>query len=135
MSTNQYLQTNDFLVVPLLGYLIMQGDGNVCWYKGTGPGDTHGLIWCASTVSKPQGDYFLIMQGDGNLCAYRGTGPSDNQGLVWETGTPGDSGDYSFMICLYDVLEIGQVPAIVVGKGVCKIPGMFGAVWSHIPGL
>lgn len=35
-------------------YLIMQDDGNMCIYRGTGPSDSQGMIWCAGTNGKQQ---------------------------------------------------------------------------------
>ena len=35
-------------------YLILQDDGNMCVYRGTGPNDNQGQIWCTSTNGKQQ---------------------------------------------------------------------------------
>jgi len=35
-------------------YLILQDDGNMCIYRGTGPNDNQGLIWCSNTAGKQQ---------------------------------------------------------------------------------
>lgn len=35
-------------------YLILQDDGNMCVYRGTGPEDEQGLIWCSETNGKAQ---------------------------------------------------------------------------------
>ncbi len=35
-------------------YLILQEDGNMCIYRGTGPSDNQGLIWCSGTKGKQQ---------------------------------------------------------------------------------
>ena len=35
-------------------YLILQDDGNMCIYRGTGPNDDQGLIWCSNTENKQQ---------------------------------------------------------------------------------
>ena len=35
-------------------YLILQDDGNMCVYRGTGPQDEQGLIWCSETNGKAQ---------------------------------------------------------------------------------
>jgi hypothetical protein len=96
LATNEYLETGDY-IANYGTFFIMQGDGNVCWYNGSGPSDNQGLLWSASEPHG-DGDYFLIMQSDGNLCAYRGTGPSDNQGVVFATNTSGATGDYAFSI-------------------------------------
>ena len=70
-------------------FAIMQSDGNFCTYKGTGPSNNQGYVWCIRNTALPQGNYFAIMQSDGNFVVYKGTGPSDNQGVVWATGTYG----------------------------------------------
>jgi hypothetical protein len=35
-------------------YLILQNDGNMCVYRGTGPSDNQGLIWSSNTQGKQQ---------------------------------------------------------------------------------
>lgn len=35
-------------------YLILQDDGNMCIYRGTGPNDNQGGIWCTTTNGKQQ---------------------------------------------------------------------------------
>lgn len=35
-------------------YLILQDDGNMCIYKGSGPNDNQGYIWCSMTNGKQQ---------------------------------------------------------------------------------
>jgi len=35
-------------------YLILQDDGNMCVYKGSGPNDNQGRIWCSGTNGKQQ---------------------------------------------------------------------------------
>jgi hypothetical protein len=35
-------------------FLILQDDGNMCIYRGTGPNDNQGAIWCAMTNGKQQ---------------------------------------------------------------------------------
>jgi len=35
-------------------FLILQDDGNMCIYKGTGPNDNQGLIWASNTKGKQQ---------------------------------------------------------------------------------
>lgn len=128
LSTYEYLETGDYLSKTLDKkdyFLIQQTDGNLCWYKGTGPTDNQGLVWSSLSSGQETGQYFLIMQNDGNLCTYRGTGPSDNQGLVWESNSAtGSTGDYSLMFALwYDDSKI-ESPALVVTKGTCVAPSL-----------
>ncbi|RYZ81325.1 MAG: hypothetical protein EOO68_36015 [Moraxellaceae bacterium] len=83
IALNQFLSTNDYLVSNNGAFFaLMQGDGNLCVYRGT-PDVNKGFLWGALSRSQPNGSYFTLMQGDGNLCVYKGTGPSNNQGFVW----------------------------------------------------
>jgi len=36
-------------------FLILQDDGNMCIYRGSGPNDNQGTIWCSNTTEKQQG--------------------------------------------------------------------------------
>jgi hypothetical protein len=64
-------------------FLILQGDGNLVLYKGTGTGDQGGAIWNSRTQG--HNSVFLIMQDDGNLVLYKGTGPVDQGGAIWNS--------------------------------------------------
>jgi len=64
-------------------FAIMQGDGNFCVYRGSGPGDAHGYLWGILLKSLPIGQFFAVMQGDGNLCVYQGSSPGADQVYVW----------------------------------------------------
>lgn len=84
IALNQVLATNDYLVSNNRAFFaIMQGDGNLCVYRGSAPDANKGFLWGALNKSQPNGAYFTVMQGDGNLCVYKGTGPADNQGFIW----------------------------------------------------
>ena len=83
ITLNQILATNDYLVSNNRAFFaIMQGDGNLCVYRGAGPAAQKGFLWGALNHSQPAGNYYTIMQGDGNLCVYKGT-PDARQGFVW----------------------------------------------------
>jgi hypothetical protein len=62
-------------------FLVVQGDGNLCTYRGTGPSDNRGLIWQSGTAGRAQGPYHLVMQVDGNLCLY-----GQGQTFIWGIG-------------------------------------------------
>ena len=49
--SNAIYKTN---IQPSDYFLILQNDGNLCLYKGTGPNDNQGGIWCAYTQGKQQ---------------------------------------------------------------------------------
>jgi hypothetical protein len=83
MTTNQYMREGDVLSAENKShFVIMQGDGNFCEYRGSGPGDNKGNVWCMPGRSSGNGSYFAAVQGDGNFCVYRGTGPADNKGVI-----------------------------------------------------
>ena len=84
IATNQYLSIDDYLVsATRLFFAVMQGDGNLCVYRGSSPSDNRGFLWGALKESQPGGQFFAVMQSDGNLCVYKGTGPADNRGFLW----------------------------------------------------
>ena len=88
LITGQFLSVDDYLTSNNgVFFAIMQGDGNFCVYRGTGPADKRGSVWCCNRKAVPGGQFFAIMQDDGNFCVYKGTGPSDNRGGVWCTKT------------------------------------------------
>jgi hypothetical protein len=72
----KFLQTNDYLTDGNgLFFACLQGDGNLCVYRGRDPGDNiYGpALWCSMSQHAPP--CFAVMQGDGNLCVYPGTDP------------------------------------------------------------
>lgn len=91
LKNGQYLTDGQFLVAESKDFFaIQQGDGNFCVYKGSGPADNKGGVWCHSAKGVPAaGKYFAIQQSDGNFCTYKGTGPADNKGGVWCHSAPG----------------------------------------------
>lgn len=96
----EYLRNFEFIVSPSrTAFAIIQSDGHLCVYRGSGPGDNRGGIWCNGAPG-PGGQYFVTMQADGNLAVYRGTGPRDNQGLQWHTQRTGPGG--KFFLKVYD---------------------------------
>jgi hypothetical protein len=65
-------------------FAIMQTSGNFCHYRGSGPADNKGLIWCSGTGDGPGQPYYAAMQRDGNFCVRRGT-PTADRGSMWCT--------------------------------------------------
>ena len=75
LTTGQALDTGDYLV-SAHHFAVMQGDGNFCIYRGSGPEDNLGFRWGSvqkANYAPADGAYSLVMQGDGNLCCYRNT--------------------------------------------------------------
>ncbi|HEY2627497.1 MAG TPA: hypothetical protein VGI57_00140, partial [Usitatibacter sp.] len=65
-------------------FTTIQTDGNLCTYRGTGPGDNHGMTWCSMNYG-PAGPHFVILTNEGNLCTHKGNSPTDDWGLMWCT--------------------------------------------------
>jgi hypothetical protein len=108
LKTNEILRAGEYIASHNGAfYCILQRDGNLCVYAGTGPNDQRDWLWSASTTGWPIGDYFAAMQGDGNLCVYRGTGPGDNHGLVWQTGNAHAGSDKEFFLLVNFRGELG----------------------------
>jgi hypothetical protein len=105
IKTWEWLATGDYLSADFGGksqfFFVVQQDGNVCWYKGSGPSDNRGHVWCAFTTAPGDGDYCLGLPDDGNLTLFRGTSPKDNKDVVWQLGKSGAKGTYYFVISVW----------------------------------
>ncbi len=98
LPVGQFLAVNDWVTSPQrLFFAIQQSDGNFCVYRGSGPSDNHGGLWC-SDHHPGEGQYFAIQQSDGNFCVYRGSGPADNHGGVWCSDQHPGEGSYFAVI-------------------------------------
>jgi len=96
LKPNEYLTSNKYLVSDNKAFfLIMQSDGNLVVYKGSGPSDNKGALWNSKTGGK--GESFAIMQSDGNFVVYKGSGPSDNKGALWNSKTGGKGESFAIM--------------------------------------
>ena len=94
LQTHQSIQTGDVLVSNNQKYYaIMQSDGNLAVYRGSGPDHKKYHVWSHQKTA-PGGKFFAIMQGDGNFVVYKGTSLSDNQGVVWDIGKSLGQGNY-----------------------------------------
>ncbi len=87
---NNYLGVNDYLVSAVSAdgqcFIILQGDGNLVIYHGSGPSNQGLPIWASHTNRGP-GEYFAILQSDGNFCIYQGSDPSHQGAFVWNSGS------------------------------------------------
>jgi hypothetical protein len=119
LSTGQYLVSDNKQF-----FLVQQSDGNLCTYKGSGPSDNHGGLWCHNrTASGSNGQFYTVIQGDGNLCTYRGTGNGDQRGgMTWCTMALAGGGQF-FMVqqsdgnlCVYK----GSGPSANTGQVWCS---------------
>lgn len=81
--------SHSLLRSPRRGFFItQQDDGNLCVYKGSGPGDNKGLVWCSGGADHhlPAQPFATVLQTDGNLCTYSST--STGHRNVWCSNTP-----------------------------------------------
>lgn len=54
LGTNEFIKDGQTLVAPNRAFhLMQQGDGNLCTYRGTGPGDNRGRVWCTTVTEAP----------------------------------------------------------------------------------
>ena len=93
LTEGQTLKTDDYLVSPNGDcYLILQGDGNLALYAGSGPNNRTGYLWSALSTARPLGAYEAIMQADGNLCVYSKI--TGQEGYIWGTQTVAPGGKF-----------------------------------------
>lgn len=115
-------------------FVILQGDGNLVVYRGTGPADNHGLLWNSQRTGAG-GEFFLILQDDGNLCVYAGTDPGNARQLIWDSHRfdPAGRGDISSTNT-----ALNKAIRSAVLAGLSKIPeagglisGLVGVLWPE----
>lgn len=103
IGVNEFLAVGDYIQSPSsLYYAIMQGDGNFCIYRGTGPEDEHGYLW-SSKKTGSGGKFFAMMQDDGNFSIYEGTGPDDRRKNLWNSGKTDPVADYEIREINYEL--------------------------------
>ena len=96
LKPNEYLTSNKYLVSDNKAFfLIMQSDGNLVVYKGSGPSDNKGALWSSGTSGK--GESFAIMQSDGNFVVYKGSAPAPPQMPTWNSKTSGKGESFAIM--------------------------------------
>ena len=96
LKPNEYLTSNKYLVSNNKAFfLIMQSDGNLVVYKGSGPSDNKGALWSSGTSGK--GESFAIMQSDGNFVVYKGSAPAPPQMPTWNSKTSGKGESFAIM--------------------------------------
>ena len=96
LKPNEYLTSNKYLVSDNKAFfLIMQSDGNLVVYKGSGPSDNKGVLWSSGTSGK--GESFAIMQSDGNFVVYKGSAPAPPQMPTWNSKTSGKGESFAIM--------------------------------------
>lgn len=97
LATNKHLDVKDYLVSKSgLFFAIMQADGNFCVYRGSGPDNNYGLLWCTKKTARG-GRFFAIMQADGNFVIYKGK-PGDKRGHVWSHKKTAPGGEFYAII-------------------------------------
>lgn len=68
-------------------FVIIQGDGNLVLYAGTGPGDNHGLLWSYTNAAAAGRDFFAMIEEDGNFSVARGlfSAPKPPPTMLWSS--------------------------------------------------
>jgi hypothetical protein len=118
LAANEYLQAGNAMY-----YLMMQDNGDLCVFHGSGPEDNHPpLLWYSQTSDNAGGHAFLAMQGDGNLCLYRGDSGSQG-GWLWGLN------DGLARHPLGDAANQGSV-AIMQGDGNFVVYSPQGVMWA-----
>jgi hypothetical protein len=70
LATGEMLHAGEYLVSANRSYFAMQQvDGNFCVYRGSGPADNRGTLWC-SMKTAGGGQFRAVMQPDGNFVVY-----------------------------------------------------------------
>ena len=88
LATNQYLVSSNKQF-----FAIQQTDGNFCVYRGSGPSDNKGGLWCHQKVAGG-GEFVTVMQGDGNLCTYRTSRGAQQPGATWCSNAVAPGGQF-----------------------------------------
>lgn len=91
----------DFTTAANECFAIMQEDGNLCVYEGSGPQHQGKLLWNAGTARK---GVRAVMQHDGNFCVYNYDSSMYKPGcIVWQAGfNRGFVDHYEFSRINYD---------------------------------
>lgn len=108
-NKNAFLKQGEYLVSPNKKYfLLMQDDGNLVLYPGSGPENKGAAIWNTGTSAAPGTESYMAIQDDGNLVIYRGK-PGDYNNHPYDSKTYRERGNY--FVAVHDD---GKV---VIGKG------------------
>lgn len=121
-NMTEFMRTGEYRVSKNLRFfLILQSDGNLCVYRGSGPNDQKGLLWHTNRLGDG-GEFFAIMQHDGNLCVYKGTGPTDDRGYVWGSQQLHDGACFTIIqddgnLCVYKGKDPSEKGGLVWNSG------------------
>jgi hypothetical protein len=90
LTTGQSLETGGFLVSANQRYFaVMQTDGNFCVYRGSGPADNRGSLWCSMKTAEG-GQFRAVMQSDGNFVVY----PVGSSSALWASMSAAEGGQF-----------------------------------------
>ena len=90
LATGESLRGGEFLVSANGRYFAtLQTDGNFCVYRGSGPADNHGPLWCSMKMAAG-GKFRADMQNDGNFVVY----PEGSTNAVWATMSLAPGGQF-----------------------------------------
>jgi hypothetical protein len=63
-------------------FAIMQGDGNLCIYRGEDPAHKGARVWCAMAAAPGEARYFAAVQPDYKFCIHHGD-PPNGSATIW----------------------------------------------------
>jgi hypothetical protein len=90
LATGESLNAGEFLVSANRRYFaVLQTDGNFCVYRGSGPADNRGPLWC-SMKTAAGGKFRAVMQSDGNFVVY----PEGSSSALWATMSGAGGGQF-----------------------------------------
>ncbi|HET9649882.1 MAG TPA: hypothetical protein VFP34_16835 [Microlunatus sp.] len=88
-------------------FMIMQGDGNLCVYPGTGGQATGPAIWASNSQQSSTGDFYAVLLDDATLEVHKGTDPENDRGVIWSCVK-----DQRYKIRPNPVVKIEKITAI-----------------------
>ncbi|MGA2667645.1 MAG: hypothetical protein ABSF32_01875 [Ignavibacteria bacterium] len=94
LKTNERLNGGEYIVSPSARYyLIMQHDGNLVLYEGSGPSDSHSVYWSTGRIFT-EGDSYAIMQNDGDFATFILESGWSHPAFTWDIGVHEATSDY-----------------------------------------
>ena len=106
LAIGQVLAANDYVVSPSKTcFTVLQRDGNLCVYAGTGPHANRGFVWSSQEASLPEGDYHAVLEPAGTLEERHGTAAHPGT-MVWSAGAAGSASSYHVALDDHGVLAI-----------------------------
>lgn len=87
---NSFLSVGEYITDGSM-FMIQQGDGNLCIYKGSGPSDNKGFVWCSGAAERaaPEDKHFRTTYEASKLSTFVEP-PRSARKLLWYMAFPGE---------------------------------------------